>query len=209
MAKAKQTAKKANAKTRQATAADTATKSDTVETPTKAKKETPVKDLSALQEVPEVPEEFKSMCGFEFDPAAAGSCTKTCKAENPDAFKACQDNFKLTAKKATPGGASKAKRGKNVFGHLNGCQGALIDDAFIVTGGAHTMEDIMKFAGATRARVISHLKHLYSVWNVDLRITTDNKYFIQGGVNTTDLVGDKTNGTKVLTAPVVADKVAA
>ena len=59
------------------------------------------------------------------------------------------------------------------------------------------MEDLMKYAGATRPRVISHLKHLYSVWNVDLRITEDKKYFIVGH-KSDKLVGAKSNGTKII-----------
>ncbi len=187
MAKAKQTAK-ADAKTRQATAANKAKKSDKVEG-------TPVKDLAPLETASETPKEFKSMCGFEFDPAQAGSCFKTCQEENPEAFAACQANFKLTAKK-TPA-TSKAKRGKNVFGHLNGCQGALIDEAFLTTGGAHSVKELMEFAKATHPRVISHLKHLVSVWNVDLRLTEDKKYYIEGR-NSTGLKGKKTDGVKVI-----------
>lgn len=184
MAKAKQTAK-ATAKTRQATAAEKATKSD------KGTTETPVKDLTALVETPE---EFKSMCGFEFDPAQAGSCYKTCQGESPEAFASCVENFKLTAKKTTS--VSKAKRGKNVFGHLNGCQGALIDDA-LLTGKAFTIEKLMKNAKATHPRVVSHLKHLYAVWNVDLQITDKKEYFIKGA-KSGDLVGLKSNGVKII-----------
>jgi hypothetical protein len=185
MAKAKQTAKKANAKTSRATAA-------------KATPETPaVKDLTVLTETPEVevPVEFKSMCGFDYDPAQAGSCFKTCQGESPEAFAACTANFKATAKKTTS--ASKTtRRGKNVYGHLIGCQGALIDDQFTVVGGAHSMKDLMKAAGATQPRVISHLKHLVAVWKVDLRITSDKKYYVEG-MKSEKLVGEKTNGVKV------------
>ncbi|MCK5850431.1 MAG: hypothetical protein KAH23_05900 [Kiritimatiellae bacterium] len=197
MAKAKQTAKQANAKTRQATAAEKAIESDTVETSAKTPTKKEAKDLSALEKTPETPEEFKSMCGFPFDPAPAGSCTKTCKGENPEAFKACQENFKATAKKSTPGTTSKSKRGKNTWGHLNGCQGALIDDRFLTAGGAHTLEEIMTAAGASRPRVISHLKHLVAVWNVDLRITSEKAYFVQG-MKSDGLEGSKTDGVKII-----------
>jgi hypothetical protein len=196
MAKAKQTAKDANAKTSQAAATKANAKTKTP----KAAKKDPVVDLNALAvvpETPEVPEAFKSMCGFDFDPSEAGSCHKTCQGENPEAFAACTVNFKATAKKTTAG-ASKSRRGKNVWGHLIGCQGELIDQQFLVVGGAHSLEDIMKAAGATRPRVISHLKHLYSVWGVDLRITEDSKYFIQNGLNSEDLVGAKSNGVKII-----------
>lgn len=194
MAKAKQDAK-ANAKTRQATAANKAKKSDPVETPE-------TKDIAVVEEKPKTVEEFKPMCGFEFDPAQAGACFKTCQGENPEAFTACQDNFKTAVKKSA-GSASKTMRGKNVWGHLNGCQGALIDEAFLVKGGAHSMKELMKAAGATQARVLSHLKHLVSVWNVDLRITEEKKYFIKG--NKSDgLVGLKHNGAKVIETPKAA-----
>lgn len=186
MAKAKQTAK-ANAKTRQATAASK--KSDSVKT------ETPKKDLATIDKAAETPKKFESLCGFEFDPAKAGSCFKTCKGENAEAFEACQANFKATAKKTTAS-ASKAKRGKNVFGHLNGCQGSLIDDC-LLTGNAFTIQELMEAASATHPRVVSHLKHLYSVWNVDLRITEDKKYFIHTE-KTKGLTGLKSNGVKII-----------
>jgi hypothetical protein len=135
------------------------------------------------------------MCGFGFDPSQASACFKTCKAESPEAFEACQANFKATAKKSKTT-KSKGRRGKNIWGHLNGCQGAKIDECFLI-GGAYSMKELMDAAGATQPRVISHLKHLYSVWKVDLRITEDKKYFIQG-FKSENLTGLKTNGVKVI-----------
>lgn len=167
--------------------------------------ETPeVKDLT-IAEAPK--EEFKSMCGFDYDPSQASGCFTACQKDNPEAFAACTENFKATAKDKKK--VTKSRRGKNVFGHLIGCQGAKIDDIFTLEKGVHSMDDIMKYAEATRPRVISHLKHLVAVWNVDLRMTEDNKYFIKGYADGVE--GKKHNGVKIIEvseAPKQADKAA-
>jgi len=79
---------------------------------------------------------------------------------------------------------------------LNGCQGALIDECFLA-GGAYSIKELMEAAKATHPRVVSHLKHLFSVWKVDLRITDDKKYFITG-YGSEKLTGLKSNGVKVI-----------
>jgi|GEM_PF-5576944 hypothetical protein len=192
---------KANASARRKSTR-TAAEKDTAATQTTAKKAAPKKEapkkdlnLTVSEEKPE--EKFQSMCGFEYDPAPASSCNQTCSKDNPDAYKACLDNFEKNGSARVKKAATKKKatRGKNVWGHLNGCQGSLIDDVFL-NGGAHTLEEIMKAAGATRARTLSHLKHLVDVWKVDLRITEDKKYFITG-YGSEGLEGKKTNGVKV------------
>lgn len=190
MAKAKATATKANAKTGRTSSKKAATPKTQDTAPVE------VPETKEIAEVPEVPEKFESMCGFEFDAAAASSCATTCSVENPEAYAACLANFKSTPKKSTRKATGK-RRGKNQWGHLIGCQGELIDQCFLTTGGAHSMKEIMEQAKATRPRVVSHLKHLVSVWKVDLRVTEDNKYFIEG-LKSDGLVGKKSNGTKIV-----------
>lgn len=179
-----------------ATAKATAQKAPVVETP--EVKDLTVQDVAAAQ-----PEVFKSFCGFDYDPSEASACFTACQKENPEAYAACVVNFKAVADAKGAKGVAKGRRGKNIFGHLIGCQGAKIDDIFTVMKGAHNLEQIMVYADATRPRVISHLKHLVSVWNVDLRITDDGKYFINGHAEGVE--GKRHNGVKVIEVPIAEE----
>lgn len=150
--------------------------------------------------IEEKKEEFKAMCGSDFDPNEASACFTMCQTDNPEAFAACVQNHKENPAPKKRGTAKKGpSRGKNVWGHLNGCQGALIDD-FFLKGNVGKIEKIMEAADATRPRVISHLKHLVSVWKVDLRVNENKEYFV-ATYAPEGTEGKKTDGVKVLESP--------
>ena len=161
-----------------------------------AKKEVPKKDLNLTVSEEKPEEKFQSMCGFEYDPTPASSCNKTCSKDNPDAYKACLDNFEKNgsekAKKVTT--KKKATRGKTAWGHLKGCQGGLVDEIFL-NGGAHTIEEIMEYSGGKEYRVRSHMRHVRKLWNLDMRVTDDKRYFVVG-YGSEDLEGTSTDGFK-------------
>lgn len=133
------------------------------------------------KETPTKETEFKSFCGFDFDPAKKSDCATTCQKENPDEYKRCVENFKTKPvkekKKASTGG-----RGKSKWGHINGTQAGLIDVCLAEATKLVTLDEIREYSGAaTKARTLHHLKHLVNDLGVDVQLNKDGKIFWAGG----------------------------
>ncbi len=114
--------------------------------------------------------EFKSMCGFEFDPSKSGDCHELCKSDNPDEFQRCLTNYEEKPTKPKKQTVSRDIKGKTLWGHLNGCQGGLIDICLSTAKNPLTLDEISEYCVGRPARVLHHIKHLEKNVEIDIRV---------------------------------------
>ena len=142
------------------------------------KKETNPAPSKPIEKKETEPIAFASLCGFGFDPAKAGDCYVVCQVDNPEDFKACLANYESlevkpkTTSKSVPGG-----KGKSHWGHINGTQAGLIDDALINAEHPLTLLEIATLANGRLPRVLAHLKYLVTKKEDVVSLTKDNAIF--------------------------------
>ena len=146
---------------------------------TKKEETKPVETPKPVEETkPEPAVPFASLCSFPFDAAKAGDCFTVCKVDNPADFAACLKNYESleikpkAASKSVPGG-----RGKSHWGHINGTQAGLIDDALVNAEHPLTVLEIATLAGGRLPRVLAHLKYLVTKKGDTVSLTKDNAIF--------------------------------
>ena len=124
------------------------------------KEETPENDLLDGEEIEDfIKSEFSSFCGLDFDPNKSSSCNLDCKADNPDEYAKCLENFKSSDVKPKSTAAKKDLVGKNIWGRRLGSQADLIEQILF---GDHflTIKEIAKSSGCTISRVKRHFLRL-------------------------------------------------
>jgi hypothetical protein len=140
---------------------------------------------------PETP--FVTFCGCSFDPALGSDCYLECREATPEQYTRCVDHFKvvITEKPKRSPAARGGKKGKNVWGHLNGSQAELIDQCLLTAVAPISLMDIAAFANAAIGRTRHHIRHLQNDWKVKVH-TADGKLFL--GEKFPDLVTETTEG---------------
>lgn len=123
----------------------------------------------------ETKEEFASFCGFEFDPAKNSDCYTVCQKDEPEEFAKCLAHFEtLVIKPKAKSSTAKGGRGKSQWGHINGTQAGLIDDALVTAETPLQLTAISEFAQGKSPRVLHHLKHLVKNKGASIELTKDN-----------------------------------
>lgn len=160
-----------------AKAKDTKGKGTTVKKKAVKKTTTPKKEAAAKKE--EKKEEvFVPLCGegMEFNPAKKSTCNMECKADNPEAFKACQEHFKnrkvTTAKKRTP------KRGKTDQGRLVDSQIGKIE-AVLASGELLTEKELAEKAETTVKRLRRFFRQVTYREDRPVFLDADGKVFMK------------------------------
>ena len=153
---------------------------------------TDTKDLET-KSTKETKEEFASFCGFAFDPAKNSDCYTVCKKDEPEEFAKCLAHFEtLVIKPKTKTSTAKGGRGKSHWGHINGTQAGLIDDALVTATTPLQLTAIAEFAQGKSPRVLHHLKHLVKNKGASVELTKDNAIYWKDNPNMSEL---KTHGS--------------
>jgi hypothetical protein len=138
-------------------------------------KENPTEETKAIEETKT---EFTSFCGFDFDSAKNSDCHEVCSKDEPEEFAKCLAHFEtLEVKPKTKTSTAKGGRGKSFWGHINGTQAGLIDDALVTATTPSTLEAIVLFSKGRTPRVLAHIKYLVTKKGATISLTKDNCIF--------------------------------
>jgi len=143
--------------------------------------------MSTKEKKPSTEEKFASLCTFPFDPNKASDCYKVCKIDNPEDFKACEENYKITPIKPKSTTKVAGGRGKSHWGHINNTQAGLIDDCMVESKKPQTLDEVCAFSGGQRPRVLAHLKYLVTKKGSEINLTKDSCIFYPENLNMKDL----------------------